>query len=74
MPIVDPVATPFWYSFNAGRVHFLAFDIDQRYDEGSPQYDFIVADLKAVDRTVTPIVYAYEHFPLFCSFAAANDS
>ena len=67
MPIADPIATPFWYSFNAGRVHFLAFDIDQPYEKGSAQYDFILADLKAVDRSVTPIVYAYEHFPLFCT-------
>jgi len=67
MPIADPVATPFWYSWNAGRIHFLAFDIDQPYSAGSPQHAFIAADLAAVDRAATPIVYAYSHFPMFCS-------
>ena len=67
MPIADPIATPFWYSFNAGRIHFLAFDIDQEYSEKSPQYKFIVEDLKSVDRTKTPIVYVFQHFPMFCT-------
>jgi hypothetical protein len=67
MPIADPLATPFWYSFDAGRIHFLAFDIDQTWTAGSPQHAFILADLAAVDRTKTPIVYAYSHFPMLCS-------
>lgn len=67
MPIANSTATPFWYSYDAGRVHFLAFDIDQPWEAGSAQYDFIVADLAAVDRAKTPIVYAFEHFPLFCT-------
>jgi hypothetical protein len=89
MPIADAVATPFWYSYNVGRIHFLAFDIDQPYTKDSAQHKFILADLAAVDRTVTPcgrgaraasgraltpplpptpsIVYAYSHFPMFCT-------
>lgn len=67
MPIANATETPFWYSFNAGPIHFLAFDIDHTWDEGSAQHAFIVADLKSVDRTLTPIVYAFQHFPLYCS-------
>ncbi len=67
MPIADPVATPFYYSFDVGRVHFLAFDTDQPYALGSAQHAFIVADLTNVDRAVTPIVYAFSHFPMLCS-------
>lgn len=59
--------SPFWYSFSVGRVHFVAFDIDQSWASGSPQYQWIAADLAAVDRAVTPIVVAYSHFPLLCS-------
>ena len=67
MPIANSSATPFWYSFNAGRIHFLAFDIDQPWSAGSAQHDFIVSDLQSVDRSLTPIVYAFQHFPTFCS-------
>jgi acid phosphatase type 7 len=59
--------SPFWHSYNYGPIHFLAFDQDQNWQINSPQYNFIVADLKAVDRTVTPWVIAYNHFPLLCS-------
>lgn len=57
----------FWYSFNVGRIHFLSFDIDQAWQNGSAQHDFILADLAAVDRTVTPYVVAFSHFPMLCS-------
>jgi hypothetical protein len=45
----------------------LAFDQDQNWQLNSPQYNFIVSDLSSVDRTVTPWVVAYNHFPLVCS-------
>lgn len=60
-------AAPFWYSYNVGRIHFVAFDIDQEYRAGSPQYAFLAADLAAVDRAATPWVVAYSHFPMLCS-------
>jgi hypothetical protein len=69
MPIADAIATPFWYSFNVGRVHFVGFDIDQAHTADSPQYAFIAADLAAVDRQATPIVMAFNHYPILCSNA-----
>ena len=63
----NTTASPFWYSFNVGRIHFLAFDIDQAYSAGSAQLAFVKADLAAVDRAATPIVVAYSHFPMLCS-------
>lgn len=69
MPIANATATPFWYSFNVGRIHFVAFDIDQTHTSASPQYQFIAADLAAVDRSVTPIVFAFNHYPILCSNA-----
>lgn len=67
LPRSSPGATEFWYSWNYGPVHFVAFDQDQPWGVGSAQYSFIAADLAAVDRTVTPWVIAYNHFPLLCS-------
>jgi hypothetical protein len=58
---------PFWYTFSYGGVFFLAFDQDQDWQVGSPQYTFIVNALAAVDRRATPWVVAFNHFPLLCS-------
>ena len=66
-PTMPQNGGPFWHSYNYGPIHFLAFDIDQAWDAASAQYAFIAADLAAVDRTVTPWVVAYNHFPLICS-------
>lgn len=57
----------FWYSWNYGPVHFTAFSVEHDFSVGSPQYNWIVADLTAVDRTVTPWVIAYAHRPMICS-------
>jgi len=56
-----------WYSFNVGRIHFVSFDIDQPWEAGTPQYSWIAADLAAVDRSITPWVIAFNHFPMLCS-------
>jgi hypothetical protein len=57
----------FWYSFNQGPAHFVAFDIDQPYKMGTAQQQWLFADLAAVDRTITPWVIAFSHFPMACS-------
>lgn len=57
----------FWYSWNYGPLHFLAFSVEHTYTPGSAQYAFMQADLAAVDRSVTPWVIAYAHRPLICS-------
>ena len=49
--------SPFWHSFNYGRIHFVAFDTDQPWGNGTAQHAFILADLAAVDRSATPIVF-----------------
>ncbi len=69
MPVKNLTASPFWYSFEVGRIHFLAFDIDQSWQSGSAQFEFIAADLAAVDRAATPLVVAFSHFPMLCSNA-----
>lgn len=67
MPIANATATPFWYSYSVGPVHFTAYDYDQSWSETSEQYAFVSSDLKGVDKSVTPWTIAYNHFPLICS-------
>lgn len=60
-------ASPFWYSYNVGPVHFVALSMEQEWSSGSPQQTWVAADLQAIDRAVTPWVVAYVHRPLYCS-------
>ena len=56
-----------WYSFNYARIHFVAMDSDQGHAVGSPQHTFITSDLASVNRTQTPLVVLFNHYPTFCS-------
>ena len=56
-----------WYSFNHGPVHYTFIDSEEAQSPGSPQLDWILADLAAVDRSVTPWVVMAQHRPLLCS-------
>ncbi len=55
------------YAFEFGAVHFTLFSAEHPFLEGSDQYNFIVDDLKKVDRTRTPWVVLACHRPLYCS-------
>ena len=57
----------FWYSWTHGPITFVAFDIDQPYDAGSPQHAWLSTTLAGINRAVTPWVVAYSHFPMYCS-------
>ena len=67
MPTAASGGGPFWYSWDHGPIHFVAFDIDQPYAAGTAQWAWITADLAAVDRARTPWVIAYNHYPMQCS-------
>ncbi len=60
---------PFYYSYNVGPVHIVAFTTDgpPGYAAGSPQLAWLASDLAAVDRSVTPWVVFTTHRPLYCS-------
>lgn len=62
-------ANNFWSSFDFGPVHFLSFSTEHPYEEGTPQHDFIEADLKAAsaNRDAVPFIFMYGHRPLYCS-------
>jgi hypothetical protein len=51
---------PFWYSFNAGPVHFIMANTELPLfkptpTDPCPQWVWLLADLKAVDRALTPV-------------------
>ena len=43
-----------WYSFDMGSVHIIMLSTELECGPGSDQYDFLLADLKAVNRSATP--------------------
>lgn len=61
-----------YYSFEVGLVHFIAFDCDAYvYDEAAfmlaDQYLFIANDLARVNRSRTPWIVLFGHYPMYCS-------
>jgi len=54
-----------WYSFDFGPVHFLLLSTEHDFEEGSRQHAFVLADLAAVDRAVTPWLIVGGHRPAY---------
>ncbi len=46
------------YSFEHGPIHFLQLNTEMDFAPGSPQYAWLLADLRAVDRARTPWLVA----------------
>merc|ERR1711871_515525 len=61
-----------YYSFDLGPVHFIAIDTDG-YAFGEvayvlpPMYEWLEADLEAVDRSITPWIVLMGHRPMYCT-------
>ena len=58
---------------NLGLAHIIGIDLNSAalIAPGSPQYEWLVRDLEAVDRNVTPWVFVTSHFPLYHATAVA---
>ena len=52
----------------AGPIHFVSYSTEESVAVGSPQYNFLAADLAAVNRTITPWVVASGHRPVSCYY------
>lgn len=63
----------YWYSFDTGLVHHTVLSSEHEFARGSPMHNWLVNDLKAVDRAKTPWVFVYIHRPLYCSVAYSGD-
>ncbi|ETN17842.1 hypothetical protein PPTG_05529 [Phytophthora nicotianae INRA-310] len=63
----------YWYSFDTGLAHHAVVSSEHEFARGSPLYNWLVNDLKSVDRSKTPWVFLYIHRPLYCSVAYSGD-
>jgi 3',5'-cyclic AMP phosphodiesterase CpdA len=51
----------YWYSFDYGSVHVIGLDSTSDHSPGSPQYQWLVADLEAAKEMPWKVVYF--HYP-----------
>lgn len=54
-----------WYSFEQGSVHFVMINTEMPSLNGSRQFQFLEADLAAVDRSKTPWVFVHGHRQMY---------
>jgi len=55
----------FWYSYDYGSVHTIVLSSEHDLSPGSPQNDWLVWDLAAVDRVLTPWLVVESHRPFY---------
>lgn len=60
----------FYYSFNAGGIHFIMLGAYISYSKSGEQYKWLERDLARVDRTVTPWLVATWHPPWYSTYSA----
>ncbi|XP_040382827.1 purple acid phosphatase 23 isoform X1 [Oryza brachyantha] len=60
----------FYYSFNAGGIHFIMLGAYVDYNQTGAQYSWLQKDLRKVDRRVTPWVVAAWHPPWYNSYSS----
>ncbi|GAV70782.1 Metallophos domain-containing protein/Metallophos_C domain-containing protein, partial [Cephalotus follicularis] len=60
----------FYYSFDAGGVHFVMLGAYVDYNSTGAQYAWLKEDLRQVDRTVTPWLVAAWHPPWYSSYSS----
>lgn len=56
-----------YYSFDVSGAHFLMLGSYAKFDQGSNQYQWLLADLARVDRSATPWLVAVIHAPWYSS-------
>ncbi|VFQ65181.1 unnamed protein product [Cuscuta campestris] len=63
-------SSPFYYSFNAGGIHFVMLGSYVAYNKTDDQYKWLERDLAKVDRKITPWLIATWHAPWYSSYTA----
>ena len=56
-----------FFSYDAGRAHFICLNSYTHSEKGSAQYKWVVNDLASVDRSVTPWIFVFVHGPWYNS-------
>ncbi|WOL18251.1 purple acid phosphatase 23 isoform X1 [Canna indica] len=60
----------FYYSFNAGGIHFIMLGAYVDYNQTGAQYAWLRADLHKVNRQITPWIVAAWHPPWYNSYSS----
>ncbi|KAG7983263.1 hypothetical protein I3843_04G096500 [Carya illinoinensis] len=63
-------SSTFYYSFNAGGIHFIMIGAYIAYNKSADQFKWLERDLANVDRSITPWVVAAWHPPWYSSYKA----
>ncbi|KAL4308137.1 hypothetical protein GQ457_01G033280 [Hibiscus cannabinus] len=63
-------SSTFYYSFNAGGIHFVMLGGYTDYNKSGDQYRWLETDLAKVDRKVTPWLVATWHPPWYSTYTA----
>ncbi|KAL5781413.1 hypothetical protein ACOSP7_006442 [Xanthoceras sorbifolium] len=63
-------SSTFYYSFNAGGIHFIMLGAYTSYHKSGDQYKWLKRDLANVDREVTPWLVATWHAPWYSTYTA----
>ncbi|XP_057431317.1 purple acid phosphatase 15 [Lotus japonicus] len=63
-------SSTFYYSFNAGGIHFIMLGAYISYNKSGDQYKWLEKDLASVDREVTPWLVATWHPPWYSTYKA----
>eukprot|EP00246_Nothoceros_aenigmaticus_P004839 TRINITY_DN16556_c0_g1_i1.p1 TRINITY_DN16556_c0_g1~~TRINITY_DN16556_c0_g1_i1.p1 ORF type:complete len:264 (+),score=7.88 TRINITY_DN16556_c0_g1_i1:312-1103(+) len=62
--------SPMYSSLNIGPAHIVALNSYVSLSKYSPQYEWLVGDLKKVDRSLTPWVFILTHAPWYNTYNA----
>eukprot|EP01052_Picozoa_sp_SAG31_P034500 SAG31_NODE_4042_length_3642_cov_2.065481_1_plen_279_part_00 len=68
-----PMQGNFWYSYDIAGAHVVVLNSYANTSVGSPQYRWLEADLKLIDRSTTPWVIAGSHCPWYNSNTAHHN-
>lgn len=63
-------SSTFYFSFNAGGIHFIMLGAYIAYNKSADQYKWLKRDLAKVDRKVTPWLVATWHPPWYSTYVA----
>ncbi|KZV37839.1 purple acid phosphatase 15 [Dorcoceras hygrometricum] len=63
-------SSPFYYSFEAGGIHFIVLGAYVAYNKSDDQYKWLHKDLESVNRDVTPWLIATWHPPWYTTYTA----
>lgn len=62
--------SPFYYSFDAGGIHFVVLGAYVAYNKSDDQYKWLHKDLESVNRDATPWLIATWHPPWYATYTA----